>query len=123
MKTLHHSRFPFAILCVVVLVLWAVQGAIAQTIVTHTDVLNSDGIVSELKQDAILVRSESSPFPVSYGRNVTTVYVDEKGVAISIDSVKSGQPVTVYYIKTGNKLAASKIIVRRVAITPNSPFK
>ena len=85
----------------------------AQTVVTGT---TSAGTISEFGPETIIIRSETSPEPIRYSYTKTTTYVDEAGAPVSIETVKSGLPVTVYYTKVGDRMLASKVIVRRAAV-------
>ena len=89
----------------------------ATTSITTTT--TSDGTISQFGPDQILIKSESSPSPLSYTYSKTTTYVDENGAPVSVETVKSGLPVTVYYTKVGDTLVATKVIVRKaVIVTP-----
>jgi hypothetical protein len=44
--------------------------------------------------------------------------VDENGAPVSLQTVKSGLPVTVYYTQVGDTLVASKVIVRKAVVVP-----
>jgi hypothetical protein len=89
-------------------------GAVAQTSVTTT---TSAGTISEFSPDTIVVRSETSPEPLRYSYSKTTTYVDEAGAPVSMDLVKSGLPVTVYYVKEGDRMIANRVVVRRTTTT------
>jgi len=73
------------------------------------------GTVTEYSPDKILVRSAATAEPVSYAYTKTTTYVDENGSPISIQQI-SGKPVTVYYTREGDRLVASRVIVRNRVI-------
>jgi hypothetical protein len=88
--------------------------ALAQTSVTTT---TSAGTISEFSPDTIVVRSESSPEPLRYSYSKSTTYVDETGAPVSMEVVKSGLPVTVHYIKEGDRMVANRVIVRRATTT------
>ena len=90
------------------------QIASAQTTVTTT---TSAGTISEFSPDTIVVRSETSPAPLRYHYSKSTTYVDETGAPVSIETVKSGLPVTVHYIKEGDRMIANKVIVRKKTTT------
>lgn len=75
------------------------------------------GTISEFSPETIIVRSETSPQPIRYSYTKTTTYVDETGAPVSLEMVKSGLPVTVYYVKQGDKMVASKVVVRKVKTT------
>ena len=92
---------------------------IAQTAVKETTTTTTTaGTISEFGPETIIIRSETSPEPVRYSYSKTTTYVDEAGAPVSIETVKSGLPVTVYYVKVGDKMVASKVIVRKAVVKP-----
>jgi hypothetical protein len=94
---------------------------LAQTAVTETTTnTTAAGTISEFGPETIIIRSETSPEPIRYSYSKTTTYVDENGAPVSIETVKSGLPVTVYYVKSGDKMIASKVIVRK-AVVPAVP--
>lgn len=92
--------------------------AVAQTVVKETTTTTSLGTISEFSPETIVIRSETAPEPVRYHYTKTTTYVDEAGQPVSIETVKSGLPVTVYYTKVGDQMVASKVIVRKVTAAP-----
>ena len=87
------------------------------TSTTTTTTTTSDGTVSQFGTDTIVVKSTTSADPVSYSYSKTTTYVDENGNAVSSETVKSGAPVTVYYTQDGDKMIATKVIVRKTTTT------
>jgi hypothetical protein len=110
MIKLNSTTFGAAILA---LFLAAASVSRAQTAVETTST-SSAGTISEFSPDTIIIRSETSPDPVRYSYSKTTTYVDETGAPVSIETVKSGLPVTVYYVREGDRMVASKVIVRKV---------
>jgi hypothetical protein len=90
--------------------------SIAQT-TTTVESLNSAGTISEFSPDAITIQSSSAPAPVHYSATRTTTYVDDTGAPVSMDVVKSGLPVTVYYTKSGDDMVASRVVVNRTTTT------
>ncbi len=78
-----------------------------------TTVTTSGGTISEFGPERFIIKTETSPDPVTYTYSKTTTYVDEAGSPVSIETVKSGLPVTVHYTKVGDKFVASKVIVRK----------
>ena len=91
---------------------------VAQTAVeatTTTTTIPAAGTISEFSPEAIIIKTETSTEPVRYTYTKTTTYVDETGAPVSMELVKSGLPVTVYYVKEGNSMVASKVIVRKVS--------
>ncbi len=94
---------------------------VAQTAVVETTT-TSAGTISEFSPTTIMVRTEASPDPVSYTYSKTTTYVDETGAPVSMETVKSGQSVTVYYSTVDGKMVASKVIVNKAVIVPAAPM-
>ena len=96
--------------------------ASVQTITTDPQAVQttttSAGTISDFGPDAIVVKTESASEPVHYSYSKSTTYVDEDGNPVSMETVKSGLPVTVYYAKDGDNLVASKVIVRKTVVQP-----
>jgi len=93
----------------------------AQTTV-ETTTTNSAGTISEFSPDTIIIRSETSPEPLRYTYSKTTTYVDETGAPVTLETVKSGLPVTVYYTKVGDRMVANRVVVRKTTtVAPTAP--
>ncbi len=84
---------------------------------TTTSATQSAGTVSSFTPTDISVQSTTSMAPVNYTYSKTTTYVDQNGNPVSVETVKSGLPVTVYYTQDGDKMIASRVIVQ----TTSSP--
>jgi len=101
--------------------LFTANRALAQTAAVSTTTTTSAtqcaGTVSQFGPDTIIVKSTTSADPVSYSYSKTTTYVDENGNPVSSETVKSGAPVTVYYTQDGDKMIATKVIVRKTTTT------
>jgi hypothetical protein len=106
-----------------VMLITAQATLVAQTVAesTTTTTTSSAGTISEFSPKTIVVKTETSPDPVSYSYTKTTTYVDEAGAPVSMETVKSGLPVTVYYTQDGDKMVASKVVVRKVVTTTTPP--
>jgi len=97
-------------------------GAFAQATVQTTTTTNAAGTISEFSPDTIVIRSETAPEPIRYAYSKTTTYVDETGAPVTMETVKSGLPVTVYYTKVGDQLVANRVVVRKTTVTtPSAP--
>jgi hypothetical protein len=77
----------------------------------------SAGTISEINPDTLMIRSETSTSPMKYTYTKKTIYVDERGMPVSVETVKSGLPVTVYYTNQGNNMVAEKVVVRKTTTT------
>jgi len=82
-----------------------------------TTTVTSTGTVSQFTPNAIVVRANASTVPVRYTFTKTTTYVDENGNPVSVETVRSGIPVTVYYEKSGDNLVADKVVVKKTVST------
>lgn len=92
------------------------NGVFAET-VTEETTTSSSGTLTELTPGAIVIKTTTAPAPLPYTFTKTTTYVDENGNAVSMKTVKSGAPVTVFYTKNGDTLVASKVVVKRSVTT------
>jgi len=93
---------------------------LAQDTVVTTSPITSMGTISEFSPNSIVIKTETGTVPVSYGYSKTTTYVDESGNPVSMTTIKSGLPVTVYYTKSGDTMTASKVIVRKAVLVPSA---
>jgi len=73
----------------------------------------TSGTINEFGNNRIVVRTESSADPVTYSFTKGTTYVDESGAPVSIETVKSGLPVTIHYSRDGDRMVAQKVVVRK----------
>ena len=79
------------------------------------------GTISEVKPDTIVIRTETSSSPTNYSSTKSTTYVDETGAPVSMETVKSGLPVTVYYTREGDRMIANKVVVLKTTTTTIKP--
>jgi hypothetical protein len=85
--------------------------------VTTVTTTESAGTISEFGPDTIVIQSETSSTPNHYSYTKKTTYVDDTGAPVSMETVKSGLPVTVYYTRDGDRMVADKVIVRKTRTT------
>lgn len=90
------------------------------TTTTTTSSTTSNGTVSDFTPSTITVRSTSSTAPTSYSYSKTTTYVDENGNPVSMETVHSGAPVTVYYTDDAGQMTATKVVVHKVTTTSDA---
>jgi hypothetical protein len=87
-----------------------------------TTTTTTAGTIAEFSPDTIIVRSETSPEPIRYTYTKTTTYVDDTGAPVSLETVKSGLPVTVHYVREGDRVIANRVIVhRKKTVTTDEP--
>jgi hypothetical protein len=92
-------------------------GATAQVVESTSTTTTTTGTVSEFSPQAIVVRTESTPEPVRYSFSKSVTYVDETGAPVSREIIKSGIPVTVHYVKEGDRMLASRVVVKKTTTT------
>jgi len=83
-----------------------------------TTVTTSEGTITQFSPDTIVIKSTTSTDPLTYSYTKTTTYVDEAGNPVATSTIKSGVPVTVYYDKNGNKMVATKVVVKKATVIP-----
>ena len=108
------------VIAIAVSTLLAASPIYAQTVVRETTTVQPTeivGTVTEFAPDAIVIRTEQSAAPVRYTFTKTTEYVDEAGNRIGHEIVKSGVPVTIRYVKDGDHMVVSRVIVRKQTTT------
>ena len=88
-----------------------------EKVTVETVTTETAGTISEVRPDTIVIRTETSSSPIKYSSTKTTTYVDETGAPVSIKTVKSGLPVTVYYTLEGDRMIANKVMIRRTTTT------
>lgn len=79
-----------------------------------------DGTISELKVDKITITGGTSAEPLRFTYSKGTKYVDERGLPVSVTSLKLGVPVTIHYAAVGDNMVANKIVVKRTSTVPNA---
>jgi len=76
------------------------------------------GTVSDISPSSstIIVKSESSPAPVTYKYTKTTTWVDSSGNVITSEQARNS-PVTVYYAKEGDSMIVTKVVASKPSST------
>jgi hypothetical protein len=91
----------------------------AEVAVTTT---TSGGTITEFTPgSAITLRSETATAPVRYVVGDSVTYVDEAGAPVSAEVIRSGVPVTVHYVKEGDRMIARKVVVKKTTTTSSAP--
>jgi hypothetical protein len=116
--TVHYDEVGGALVAkrVVVRRTTTAPGGVPET-TTETKTTTSAGTINEFTPERIVVRSEEAREPLTYSYTKTTTYVDEAGAPVSLEMVKSGLPVTVYYTTHGDSRVATKVVVRKKTTT------
>jgi hypothetical protein len=69
----------------------------------------------------ITVRTERSSAPVRYVLGDSVTYVDEAGAPVAAEIIKTGVPVTVQYVKDGDRMVVKRVVVKKTTTTTPSP--
>lgn len=97
-------------------------GTTGTTTTTSVQPVEVIGTITEYAPDVISVRTTETAAPVRYSYTKTTEYVDEAGNKVSAEVIKSGAPVTIRYVKDGDRMVVSRVIVRKqTTTTPVAP--
>lgn len=111
---------PFVFALSLLVTPYAVYAQQSTTVNTMT-ATETVGTISEVSPDTLVIHSETSSSPMNYTYTKSTTYVDDAGVPVSIETVKSGMPVTVYYTQEGDRMVATKVVVRKTTTTTDGP--
>ena len=103
-------------LCVALLAIscfWSSQ-AFAQA---STTVTTTNGAFTEYVpgSETMVVKSEAGSSPLRYSVTKQTTIIDETGAPVAIDRISPGSQLSVQYTGSGDRLVASRIVVRRAA--------
>ncbi len=92
---------------------WSSQ-ALAQTTTTET---TTNGAFTEYVpgSETMVVRSETGASPLRYSVTKQTAIVDESGAPVAIDRISPGSQLSIQYTGSGDRLVASRVVVRRAA--------
>lgn len=90
-----------------------VDVAHAQPPVVPTTTVQTIGTVSAFNSSSITIRSAQSERPVRYSASSTTTFMDENGAPVPLVMLKAGVPVTVDYVRLGDRLIVRRVIVLR----------
>lgn len=85
---------------------------------TTTTVTTTNGAFTEYVpgSETMVVRSETGPTsPLRYSVTKQTTIVDETGAPVAIDRISPGSQLSIQYTGSGDRLVASRVVVRRAA--------
>ena len=89
----------------------------AGTTVSQT---TSEGTVQEFTPGSSRIIVKSSSGPATYTYSKKTTFVDSAGNVINYETIKAGEPTTVYYTMEAGQPVVSKVVVNRT-VTPVAP--
>jgi hypothetical protein len=85
------------------------------TTTTAATVTTTNGAFTEFvpASETIVVKTETNPAPLRYVVTKQTAIVDEAGAPVAIEKITAGNPLSVQYTGTGDRLVASRIVVHK----------
>lgn len=91
----------------------------AQVTTTTESVTTSSGAFTEFgpNSETVVIRSETNPAPLRYVVTKQTTIVDEAGAVLAVEKIPVGSQMVVHYTGTGDRLVASRIVVRNLPVT------
>ena len=91
------------------------QATVTESSTTTTTTTTQAGTISEFSPGgtSLVIRQEGGASPITYGVTRETAFVDENGTVVQAENVVPGSPITVKYVRQGDRLVASRVIVRR----------
>ena len=90
------------------------SGTTGVSATTSTSTLDGTGTITTFTPgESFTVRSESSTSPVTYYTSKDVTVVDPTGAAVDVKYLRSDIPVKYTYVKQGDRMVVSKIIVQK----------
>ncbi len=81
---------------------------------TSTSTLDGSGTIATFTPgESFTVRTESSTSPVTYYTSKDVTVVDPTGAAVDVKYLRADVPVKYTYVKQGDRMVVSKIIVQK----------
>jgi hypothetical protein len=89
-------------------------GTTGVTATTSTSTLDGTGVITSFTPgETFVVRSETSSSPVTYYTTKDVTVVDSTGAPVDVKYLRSDLPVKYTYVKQGDRMVVSKIIVQK----------
>ncbi|HEY3898116.1 MAG TPA: hypothetical protein VGM54_05855 [Chthoniobacter sp.] len=92
----------------------------AATTTTTVQPVDVAGTITEFTPDALMVRAQDAAAPMRYTFSKTTEYLDDAGNRVSRSVVRTGAPVTISYVREGDRMLVNRVIVHHVAVAPEA---
>ena len=90
------------------------SGTTGVSATTSTSTLDGTGVITSFTPgETFVVRSEASTSPVTYYTSKDVTVVDPTGAAVDVKYLRSDIPVKYTYVKQGDRMVVSKIIVQK----------
>jgi hypothetical protein len=98
------------------------QAVVRETTTTATTAapLEVAGTVTEWTPNSVIIRQRdvSEPVPYSFAKRVE--YVDDAGNPVTREVITRGTPITVRYVREGDRMVVERVIVQRATAAPST---
>lgn len=89
--------------------------AVAQSAVVRTTTTSTGAIEQFAPDSELVLRTETASAPIRYSITRETRFVDDAGAPVTVEKITRGLPVNVEYVREGDRMIVSRVIVRRAA--------
>lgn len=88
------------------------------TTVPTTATLEAAGTVTEYGPDRVIIRQREGVEPVPYAFARSVEYVDDAGAPVTREVITRDTPVTVRYVREGDRMLVNRVVVHRRVAAP-----
>ena len=88
---------------------------VQQPVAVQTTETNMAGTVSAFTPGSSQIIVKTASGPMTYNYTKKTTFVDASGNVVSYESIKAGDPTTVYYTTVDGQPVVSRVVVNRTA--------
>ena len=88
---------------------------VQQPVAVQTTETNMAGTVTSFTPGSSQIVVKTASGPATYNYTKKTTFVDASGNIVSYESIKAGDPTTVYYTTVDGQPVVSKVVVNRTA--------
>ena len=94
------------------------QTVVRETTTTAAAPLEAEGTVTEWGPDRVIIRREGVADPVPYAFARRVEYVDDAGAPVTREVITRDVPVTVRYVREGDRMLVDRVVVHRRVVAP-----
>jgi len=96
------------------------QTVVREATTTSADVapLEAAGTVTEYGPDRVIIRQRDGVEPVPYAFARSVEYVDDVGAPVTREVITRDTPVTVRYVREGDRMLVNRVVVHRRVAAP-----
>src|SRR4030095_1103673 len=80
---------------------------------TKTTTISAGTITDFVPSESVVIQSDTTATPTRYWVTRDTTWVDEAGTPVTVERIQRGLPITIRYVREGDRMLASRVIVHR----------